>query len=329
MTPIVSIDGKGGTGSQHVAFTLLEVLVAVVLTALLTLIMVSLTINTGNFYQRSTGELDRSSRARLVLDLLVQDLQGTIIRPTKDVWLAVDVLTDTTNSRRWEHAPGEKPAMESLQLDPKPREDTDLIDPHDYRFGQAGMWLRFFTTPQDREVFAKGREVIGDVNAVAWQLIRSRIAPHTASAESDYQLFRSVVRADRTFDAGYSIDDYHGSSQLGQPGEIQTPAPESVVCSQIVDFGVIIRQRNADGQIVEGFPNRHSSLPPLDDPHRYRVPKDGTPETIEVFVRVMSTPAMRALLQREADGLSAQEWWRLVERDSRIFSRTVSPMKAL
>lgn len=319
----------GGMRGRRAAFTLLEVLVSAVLTALLTLILVSLTLNTGNFYRRSTGELDRSSRARLVLDLLVQDLQGMIIRPTRDVWLAVDVLTDTTNSRRWEHAPGEKPANESLKLDPKPREETDLVDPHDYRFGQAGMWLRFFTTPQDREVFADGREVIGDVNAVAWQLIRSKIAPHTGSSESDYQLFRSVVRADRTFDAGYAIDGYRGGSQLGQPGEIRSPAPESVVCSQIVDFGVIIRQRNADGQMVEGFPNRHRSLPPLADPHRYRVPKDGVPETLEVFVRVMSTPAMRELLQREADGLAPREWWRLVERESRIFSRTVSPMKAL
>ena len=311
-------------------FTLMEVLLAITLTAMFTAFLATWTLNAGRLYRGSTSLLDRSSRARLVMDLLTQDFQSALIRYREnETWLAIDVLTDGNNSGRWITAPGEKPAGDSLELAPPPDRETDKIDPADYRFGQAGMWLRFFCMPQDRDVFTDQHDTPGDINAVGWQIIRTRPAPGAPEDSAGYQLFRTVVRADRTFDEGYQIDQYSGNTNPGEPGELKKPGENNLVCGQIVDLGVIVMQRNDDGQLVEGFPNRHQSLPPLEDEHRFRAPKDGMPERMDIYVRILSHFGARELRAREQEHLNAEDWWHVIDQDARIYTRSVNLKREL
>lgn len=332
MSVTASSPGNGAAG-----FTLIEVMLATTLAVAVVLMLAGATLNTAGHSRRMEDEIDRSARARLALDLLANDLQSIILRRDANTWLALDVLADTENSTFWQPAPGQKPERESLMLEPRPRDeqsggDGKKVFPEDFRFGVGGAWLRFVTTAEDRAVFSEDKIVPGDVNTVAYQIIRRRL-PGLANggdpANAGYQLFRTIVRADHTFDAGYRVDAYKGASQPGLPGEVKSPTLDSVVCDQVIDLGIVLHQRNEEGKLVHGFPHRDSSLPPLESPLRYRVPRDGIPERIEVLVRIMSANGARELRVREQAEMSADEWWSLAFRESRVYSRTLSLPGAL
>lgn len=313
-------------------FTIIEVLLSTVIGAGLILLLANATISTAENNKRLTDELDRSARARLVLDLLVNDLQSVIQRRDANNWLAVDVLSDTQNTTHWQSAAGQKPALESLVIQPKLDAESGMVNPEGYRFGIAGTWLRFITTAEDRSVFTNGKSVPGDVNAVAYQIIRRPLpsVPLVSdSTNAGYQIHRSIVRADYTFDAGYAVDTYKGASDLGRPGEIKSPRLDSVVCDQAIDFGVIIYQMNENGQLVQGFPERDPSLNPLKNPLQYRTPQDGVPARLEVLIRIMSINGARELRAREQGKMTPEDWWRLAHRESRVYSRILSLPQAL
>ncbi len=308
-------------------FTLIEVLLSTVIGVSLILLLANAAIDTATNNKRLTEELDRSARARLVLDLLVNDLQSIVLRRDTNNWIAIDVLSDTKNSNHWQTAVGQKPDEASLALQPKIDSETGMINPEDYRFGIAGTWLRFITTAEDRSIFTSGKLVPGDINAVAYQIIR-RALPSVPSASdltnAGYQIHRSIVRADFTFDTGYSVETYKGTSDLGRPGEIKSPRLDSVVCDQVIDFGIIVHQINKDGKLVQGFPSRDPSLTPLKNPLKYRAPQDGIPVRLEILVRIISGNGARELRAREQGSISPDDWWQLAYRESRVYSRTLS-----
>ncbi|CAN5915431.1 hypothetical protein BH11VER1_BH11VER1_18010 [soil metagenome] len=313
-------------------YTLIEVLLSTSLGVVLIFLLAQATISTAENNKRLTDELDRSARARLVLDLMTNDLQSIIQRRESKNWIALDILTNTKNSAHWQSATGEKPTATSLRLHPAIDAASGMIDPADYRFGVAGSWLRFFTTAEDRSIFSNGKIVPGDVNAVAYQIIR-RPPPSLASLSDDthagYQMHRSVVRADATFDEGYAIDAYKGPSDLGKPGEIKSPRLDSVVCDQVIDFGIVIYQTNEAGELVQGFPERDTSLPPLNNPLQYRAPYDGVPIRLEALIRIISLHGAHELRQREQHSFSPENWWQFACKESRVYSRTLSLPQAL
>lgn len=315
-------------------FTLVEVCVSTALSLLLLLSLTVAVMNVSKQGRQLADHLDRGSRVRLLTSLLVSDLQSAIVRQDGNTWLAIDILDGTDNSGSWVAASGQKPAEASLQLDPREKDDKgrEWADPEDYRFGTGGMWLRFITTAADRDVFTDGKAVPGDVNAVSYQLIR-RAMPSSAymsdAANASYQLFRSIVRSDHTFENGYVIDEYSGGAAQGDPGEMKSPSEDSMLCDNIIDFGVIIHEWNEEGKYVQGFPMRHESLPPLKDKKRYRVPQDGVPASIEVLVRVLSASGARELRGLEQQGISPERWWEFARRHSRVYSRSVGLPRAL
>ncbi|MDZ4405211.1 prepilin-type N-terminal cleavage/methylation domain-containing protein [Prosthecobacter sp.] len=319
--------------SQH-GFTLVEVSVATTLSVLLLLSLTMAVMNVSHEGRRLADHLDRGARVRLMTGLLVSDLQSAIIRQDGNTWLALDILDKTDNSGTWIEARGQKPVDDSLQLDPREKDSKgrEWANPEDYRFGVGGMWLRFIATAADRDVFTDGKAVPGDVNAVSYQLIR-RAMPSAGMisdhANASYQLFRSIVRSDQTFDTGYIIDAYSGGAEPGEPGEMKSPSEDSMLCDNIIDFGVIIHEWNDAGKVVQGFPMRHDSLPPLQDEKRYRVPQDGVPALIEVMVRVLSASGARELRVLEQQGVSAERWWEIARRHSRVYSRSMSLPRVL
>ena len=329
------------------AFTLVEMLIAVTLTAMMVATVVDSVMRSANFYQTHAGELERAAAARQVLDTITRDLSAAVLRDSDtDVWLAADILTDTNNSGRWME--GGKPSGESLQLRPPSRHNEDdepaprtskpttsgpIYELPDYRFGQAGIWLRFFGMPEDRDMGKPRTGTVrrpGDVNAMAYQLIRTGTPMGGGVMDKDrprYQLFRSIVDADLTFNLGYDIMSYKqgkGPPKLGSPSNIRTPHPDTVLSEQVLDVGFVFHERNSMGKVVEAWPTRDSSLGPLKTKRSsYQVPIDGKPLDVEIFVRVISRHGATKLAARELSNLSPDEWWKIAQQESRLFKRTM------
>src|SRR5690625_3714716 len=85
------------------AFTIIELLVATAVTALLAGILLTMTNSVLNSWNRTSGSLSANSEAQLIFGLLKQDLQSAVFRYNHGVWMAVEVLdTETTiGGRGW------------------------------------------------------------------------------------------------------------------------------------------------------------------------------------------------------------------------------------
>lgn len=330
------------------AFTLVEMMIAMVITSLLVAAIIDSVTRAMNFYQTHTSELDRAAAARLTLDVMMRDLSTVVIRDRSDeVWLAAEILDDTSNSGRW--MDGGKPSRNSLDLTPAPSKDPGeepetqehgvKLPPSkplpDYRFGQAGVWLRFFSMPEDRDMVKPRTGKIdrqpGNINAMAYQLVRTGTPVGGGVMDKNrirYQLFRSMVDADLSFEQGYDITAYKGgkassATKLGSVSTIRSPHPDTAISDQVIDVGFIFHELNDKGERVQSWPVRDSSLPALKSNNVYQVPLDGKPVDVEMYVRVLSRVGAQRLAARERGGLKPEEWWHIANQDSRLFRRAV------
>jgi type II secretory pathway pseudopilin PulG len=268
--------------SRPRGFTVIELLVAVGVTALLVTLMVSITLNVLNAWNRSSGRLSTNGTARTVLDQLSQDLSGAVLRRDGNVWLAATIQRDPpgdgdadTPLADWGDSdkPSGTVADDSLAI------GTAALAPpiNELRFGKTGVWLRFITTPPA----ANGGplEQVSAPRAVAYQIIRRDLGT-AANPQFSYQLFRSEVRpysevaaeqARSTFGIGYNLyttapQGYNAPNNPGadqRAATIRNPRPEQLIGNDVIDFGLRLFERNAAGALVEVFPvNRRDSVAP-------------------------------------------------------------------
>ena len=266
---------------RRAAFTIIEILVAIAITAVISTMMVTILSNVLGTWSRSSALLTGGNQARVILDQLALDLESTYLRRSTDVMFAATVPGNqsgqgdaNSSSASWTGTnikPGDSAAPNgSRELNPS---DRDLTA---YRFGQAGTWLRFFTIPPDSN--QTGAADLNDVpapRAVAYQIMRRQVG--SASAPYTYQLFRSEVRPYGTspatnnlssfaqgydlFGAGYN-DPATGGTGLGDAGGIRRPRGEFVIGNGVVDFGVRIWVHDTDdsdsdndrAELLEAFP---------------------------------------------------------------------------
>ncbi len=72
------------------AFTLIEIMVATVVMLILVGLVVQITSNVLNFWNRASGKLAANAEARIAMDLLTQDLQTAVFRSNDQQWLRVE-----------------------------------------------------------------------------------------------------------------------------------------------------------------------------------------------------------------------------------------------
>ena len=77
------------------SFTLIEVLVAAALTAVLAAVALAAVSGVLSHWNRTAGRLATAAEARLVLEQLAQDLQGAIFRSDGNIWLVVTIAADS------------------------------------------------------------------------------------------------------------------------------------------------------------------------------------------------------------------------------------------
>lgn len=264
--------------ARRAGFTIVELLVATAITLVVLGLMVQITFSVLGTFDKVSGTISARSQADTVLRYLREDFQSIVWRRDDNVWLLATVQDDQdpinggkgdadlgsgTDVADWD--PDQpKPGIgstgdfgkneSSLRLD-KQGTSGDWIDLKDYRFGQAGVWLRFFTNR------VSNTNTTGDVApiAVGYQIVRMK--PRRDSEEYRYLFFRSQVRPGRNpsnatkaysvADAGYNLADYSNggynrprtpvsteNDDIGDPGSIRLPNRSALLATNVIDFGV-------------------------------------------------------------------------------------------
>lgn len=366
--------------THHRGFTLVELLVAVGVTATVIALMLSVTMSTLTLWNQSTGHLQSANSARQVLDAITSDLQAAILRRDTNAWLVATLQRDQTATQgdtgmdsslhdRWNKRTGTngktKPFSDGggdgteTDADHSFRIPSASSDLQDYRFGRAGVWLRFFSTPSDN-ANATAHNASAP-RAIAYRIARCR--PTNGLAR--YYLFRSEVRpfhngggtiGDSTFEVGYNLlmdvsisPGYNTGSGTDQnSGNITRPTAARLIATEVVDFGVRLHERAPDGTLREVFPcQRDPGGSPLTGETSKAVPFSyassaasshpetditgpityGFPVIADIFIRILTPQGFKILQlfeEEDADRFPGQTWWDIVEEHSKIFTRRVT-----
>lgn len=348
-------------------FTLLELLVAVSVTALLTAMLLNITSQVLTTQTKATGDLETNQAAQFILDRIQEDLQCAVYRNDDNVWLAATILNDTENSSVWEKGERGKSMADSLRIkaedwDGPDGETEELIVANNQwsliqsRFGAGSTWLRFFSQAPELD---PTMENTGGVRAIAYQIVRYGLTG-SESSKPRYQLFRSDVTSNGTFEAGYDLHpisgNYGPSSENGirKPRNIQNPifndatgpSTDFSLAANVIDFGirayVIDGNDEGTGLLTQIFPDVNATSSSGSSNYEllstsnsaYRLKTNDKlyafPEVIDVMVRILTTQGASAILAFEEgltpvpDGFSADEyWWELAERNSEVYIRRI------
>jgi len=342
-------------------FTLIEVLVAAALAALLAGLAVAALAGALDQWNRTAARFATAAQARAVLEQLAADLEGAVARSDGGVWLAVSVLPDTGLSGQW------RPAAVPAQAKPGNTHagTLDLAAPDlaQARFGVAGVWLRLITTKPDTGADAASQPAPA---AVGWQIVRRGVSSNPA-AEQRYLLFRAEVRraatpagAPGTFEAGYNLDPAADpptayltpSGTAGDPGNLIRPPLGAAFADDVIDFGIRLYVREGANLrlVFPARPSRQGEAPAGGTPTGAAPPSGETehlaraggpaaddyyrqafPDTAEVMIRVLTEDGARLIAAYEAGRLRppagvtpADYWWRLAEANSRVFTARIA-----
>ncbi len=320
------------------AFTLLEVLVSAAVTVMLTALLLGVVSQVLDSWNRVSGTLTTAGQAGVILDHLVQDLEAAVLRADDAVWLAATVQRDQTGTGDADMTGVDWSAMSkptgsaSLRLVPS----SGRIE--DSRFGQGGVWLRFFTSQTDSNDSLSNRSA---PRAVAYQVVRRRVGDRYA-----YQLFRSQVRPGdggaSTFSSGYNLfaaayTTPNGSAQ--HPGNVRRPNAGFLLGNHVVDFGLQIHARSPSGDLMLAFPVTNepgqtfaatTDLAATPPGYAGRPVTRGFPVVVEVMVRVLDDEGAQLIWNLESGRISPPDgmtpdafWWNLAETHGRVFTRRI------
>lgn len=231
-------------------FTVLELMVAVAVTALLAAVLLNVSTQVLETQRIASGDLETNQIAQFALDRMQEDLQCALYRNDGNVWMAISILETKDNSGSWnpvdESDPERgKPIEDSFRIlktdwpeeEKIPEEEFDWLGQaplEESRFGVGGTWIRFFT--QGPELDQNTRNT-GAARAVAYQILRHGLTPSPSSSVR-YQLFRSDVSAKNTFEAGYNLyPDEDAYSMDATANDPSTPRVPSTITNPIIPEG--------------------------------------------------------------------------------------------
>ena len=249
------------------AFTLLELLVAASITAVLAGFIVTIVSNVTGMWSRTSGRLSTEAQARLILDQLSLDLSSARFQDDGNRWMAANIVNATSNSGLWVNA--------LTATNVKPNNATSLVlgsaNLADDRFGLAGVWLRFFTTSRGTNTLATPTTASAPV-AVGYQIIRRFTSTNANSQTAAYLLHRSEVRPTTannrpgTLESGFNITSAayttstaanNNGSSAGDPRSIQVPGTarvmDAVLAENVIDLGVRAYVRDANATATGGL----------------------------------------------------------------------------
>ena len=200
-------------------FTVLELLVAISVTALLAAMLFNITTQVSKTQAQSSADLETNQIAQYILDRIQEDLQCAIYQNDGNLWTAATILTRVDDRPgisydSWSNKFLEKPKPEELSLRINQSHFQSQNVPmtpnaqankqgkiEESRFGVRGVWLRFFTQAPELDPEAKSS---GGARAVSYQIVRHGLLGDSNTAMPRYQLFRSDVSDENTIKAGFN-----------------------------------------------------------------------------------------------------------------------------
>jgi type II secretory pathway pseudopilin PulG len=311
-------------------FTVLELLVAVSVTALLAGMLLNITSQVVRTQTQASGDLETNQVAQFILDRIQEDLHCAVYRNDGNVWMAATVLEDSTTSGSWKEATVPKPTNESLRITPNDWSDgpndpisdaNNQISLINSRFGMAGTFFRFFTIAPELDPDSTNT---GGARAISYQIVRHGLTASSTSRPR-YQIFRSDVSAVQTFNAGYNLHPNSGSyiqtsNGVRTPGNIKNPIMDGTdgastdfsLASNILDFGIraylIEKNSFGTGNLKQIFPDVNASSGGGTPPYEYLATSNPNyrdsgkpnhlysfPEVIDVMLRVMTIEGASAI----------------------------------
>jgi prepilin-type N-terminal cleavage/methylation domain-containing protein len=308
--------------AARAGFTIIELLVAVAVTALMVSLMLTIVVNVLGGWNRSSGTLSSGNQARTVMDLITSDLQSAILRRDGNVWLVATVQATapsewTGSTKPTSVATSATDINGSLYI---PAVASPLPSIEDFRFGQGGVWLRMFSTVPDTNATTS---TISAPRAVSYKIVRKSVT--SSGTETRYMLYRSELAPDTTFTTGY---DLFGSSYYA--GTIKSPNPTDLVANNVVDFGVRFLKLNSTNQLVSIFPNTSAAVcfAATSDNAKVGQGVDSTPTrdfptVADIFVRVLTDEGATKIANFEAGVSTGETWWEIVLANSRVYTRRV------
>lgn len=315
-------------------FTLIEVLTATGIMTVVILVVLSLTTNVLNIWNRSTGKLSANYEARVALDILARDLESMILRNRDQCWLEViyaepngaDVISDYQDA---------VPQTASIYL------LAPVIDRPRYN--------------------STGNEILGDVCLEVFSLAYRN--PFTGSNDSSppplFGLYRFVVDAENTFEHVLSIASYIAAPNQNllsgltpqyydEDGNLAPSTAlldvsdsdstifesENFLSANIVDFQIIFWYRRLTDGTFEALTNSGDATgDPISFVYANGIYRLGTVDKIvnagplefaDITITVMSEEGMA--LVENADATDTTEWHELVAQYSTTFTRRIQIM---
>jgi type II secretory pathway pseudopilin PulG len=307
------------------AFTVVEILVAVAITAALITVIITVTQSVLNVWNVSTGKLSTSNQARVVLDQLSLDFQSVVLdRSVSNAqWIRAEIqgataLSGMTNED-WSGTT--KPSgSDSLDLDPSFQAGADFTDS---RFGQRGLWLQFISVAADLNTNLPNTSA---PRAISYQIVR-RSNSSSASDLPVYQLYRSELDSVDTFTRGYNLGNSTAyPDDIANPPVtvLRKPTENELIGNNVIDYGVRFRDNigayifptsATDRIFVAG--NGIASAGAL---------KVGYPHSVDIYVRILTEEGVKKIQSVERSGSSAA-WWQVALENSNVYVRSV-PLKS-
>ncbi len=232
MNPSRAHAGGRPRRARRGGFTLIELMVAIAITALLLGIVLQVTTSMLHTWQRQRGILRKNLDARAAIELMTNDLRAIVIRPHQ--------LLQNNLPAEWVN-------MQVVDT------QSTITAAGGYVASPQVAWLMFFTVPIDRTL-----SLPGDVCAVSYRL--GYEDPITSASGKSYPmmgLYRHLVPMGTstagTFGAVLGLSDLYGGFWKGQgSGSADYPLQAAdFLIAHVIDFQVIFRAQNPDGTVVD------------------------------------------------------------------------------
>lgn len=255
-------------------FTLIELMVAMAITAIMVTILISITSISLNTWNRSRAELRAARQAQAMTEIMARDFEAMVVRPGNDF--------------EWFHARSEDAVGPGGNPSPN---SADLI---------------LFTAATDRydgNIGVTGVDLGGDISTVGYSLRYNDPINTSGASFPTFVLYRKLVNPDQTFANLLGLSREDGNDDKiktafdGVAGEIDDMA--NFVCENVYQFSVTIHFETSDPEkSVTLVQSANSQIRLFGD----RIDLNGTtmsPDTritaVEISLTVLSDNAMNTL----------------------------------
>jgi prepilin-type N-terminal cleavage/methylation domain-containing protein len=194
-------------------FTLVEILVATAMMAILLMIVLSITNNFMRGWNSTSGKLATSGQAKLAMDYLSQDLSSAIFRNDQNEWLET-VL-------------------------------QDKVGPNPYLVRNTSL-ITFFTPVVD-----ENSSTTGDISATCYDLESQTL--FEGSEITTFALYRTVEPPTGTFTnflGNQSLKSSWSKSTVYNPYS-GAPPLENLLVANVVEFTILFGYTDVNGAVVE------------------------------------------------------------------------------